>query len=192
MKIRVSHRQLLIAIILVLMLVLPFQAFAHCDTMDGMVVSAGRKALETGNVNHALIWVKPGHEPAVQSAFEKALAGRQSGISETGQSDMRFFETLVREHRAGEGEPFTGLKPSGTGVTRAISAADRAVEGGSPAEVLKLVPEAKRAGVEQRYSVVMARKDFEVNDVGAGRDYVESYVDYIKYVEEATEPAPHA
>lgn len=29
-------------------------AFAHCDTLDGPVVSAARKALETGNVNHAL------------------------------------------------------------------------------------------------------------------------------------------
>ena len=29
-------------------------------------------------------------------------------------ADMHFFETLVRVHCAGEGEPFTGLKPAGT------------------------------------------------------------------------------
>ena len=34
-------------------------AWAHCDGVDGPVVAAARKALETGNVNHALIWVGP-------------------------------------------------------------------------------------------------------------------------------------
>lgn len=30
-------------------------AFAHCDTLDGPVVAAARKALDTGNVNLVLI-----------------------------------------------------------------------------------------------------------------------------------------
>jgi hypothetical protein len=36
-------------------LVIP--VFAHCDTMEGPVIKAARKALETGNINLVLIWV---------------------------------------------------------------------------------------------------------------------------------------
>ena len=30
----------------------------HCDTRDGPVVRAAKKALETGNLNYVLIWIK--------------------------------------------------------------------------------------------------------------------------------------
>lgn len=33
----------------------PSPVFAHCDTLDGPVVSAARKALDTGNINYALV-----------------------------------------------------------------------------------------------------------------------------------------
>ena len=39
----------------------PVCAFAHCDTLDGPVVQAGRKALESGDVRSAIIWVKHEH-----------------------------------------------------------------------------------------------------------------------------------
>jgi hypothetical protein len=31
---------------------------AHCDTLDGPVVGASRKALESGNINLVLIWIQ--------------------------------------------------------------------------------------------------------------------------------------
>jgi hypothetical protein len=45
-------------------------------------------------------------------------------------ADRFFFETLVRVHRAGEGTPFTGLKPAGRDLGPAIPAADKAIEEG--------------------------------------------------------------
>ena len=33
-------------------------AQAHCDTLDGPVVGAARKALDSGNVNLVLVWVQ--------------------------------------------------------------------------------------------------------------------------------------
>jgi hypothetical protein len=36
---------------------LPNKIFAHCDGMDGPVIKAAQKALETGNINLVLIWV---------------------------------------------------------------------------------------------------------------------------------------
>ena len=41
----------------VILLLTPRRADAHCDTMDGPTVKDGMRALETGNVNHAIKWV---------------------------------------------------------------------------------------------------------------------------------------
>ncbi|MHC4687312.1 MAG: DUF6448 family protein [Planctomycetota bacterium] len=86
--------------------------FAHCDTMDGPVVKAAKIALEKGDVTPILKWVSKGPEA-------KELA------------DMYFFETLVRLHRAGEGAPYTGLKPAGADLDPAVVQADKALDRGS-------------------------------------------------------------
>src|SRR5688572_31650172 len=87
---------------------LPVCAFAHCDTLDGPVVQAGRKALENGDVKSAIIWVKHEHEAEIETVFKKALAVRKLGTEAKEVADMFFFETLVRLHRAGEGAAYTG------------------------------------------------------------------------------------
>ncbi|MGH8640573.1 MAG: DUF6448 family protein, partial [Burkholderiales bacterium] len=90
-------------------------AIGHCDTLDGPVVTLARKALETGNVNHVLPWVRPEDEPEIRRAFDHALAVRKLGCEARDLADRHFFETLVRVHRAAEGAPYTGLKPAGMG-----------------------------------------------------------------------------
>jgi hypothetical protein len=55
---------------------LPNLVFAHCDGMDGPVVKAAQKALETGNVNLVLIWVQKKDEDEIKKAFQKTLAVR--------------------------------------------------------------------------------------------------------------------
>ena len=42
--------------------------------MDGPVVRAAQKALETGNVNLVLLWVQKKDEPEIRKAFDKTLA----------------------------------------------------------------------------------------------------------------------
>src|SRR5512137_1882159 len=86
-------------------------ASAHCDAMDGPVVSAAREALSTGQVERVLIWVRKDDERAVRPAFEKARKARPAGAQPDSVGDRAFYATLVRVHRQGEGEAFTGLKP---------------------------------------------------------------------------------
>ena len=88
-------------------------AYAHCDTLDGPVIKAARQALETGNVDLVLVWIQPKDEAEIRSAFAKTLEVRKQGDAAKELADMYFFETLVRIHRAGEGFPYTGLKPAG-------------------------------------------------------------------------------
>lgn len=155
----------------------------HCDTLDGPVVTLARKALDTDNVNFVLPWVGPGDEPEIRKAFDHAIAVRRQGGPARELADRYFFETLVRVHRAGEGAPFTGLKPAGLDLGPAVPAADRALEDGSVDAVVKLLTDAVREGVRHRFHTAMSRKVFDVNDVRAGRSYVEAYVPYVHYVE---------
>lgn len=64
-------------LLLGLVLLTPKAAPAHCDTMDGPVVKAAQKALETANVNLVLIWVQKKDETEIKKAFQMTLAVRK-------------------------------------------------------------------------------------------------------------------
>lgn len=164
----------------------------HCDGMDGPVVTLARRALEAGNVNLVLPWVREEDEAEIREAFTHALAVRKLRGEAKALADMHFFETLVRVHRAGEGAPYTGLKPAGRDLGPAIPAADRALEAGSIDKVLKTLNDAVRKGLHEHFHRALEHKGFAPNDVRAGRQYVEAYVPYIHYVERLWQAASGA
>ncbi len=161
-------------------------AVGHCDTLDGPLVSVARKSLDDGNVNHVLPWVPSADEAEIRHAFEHAQAVRTLGPEAKSLADRHFLETLVRIHRAGEGAPFTGLKPAGLDHGPAVSGADRALEAKSfeKAENLAaLIADKVRHGLMTRFRKAVDAKDFDVDDVKAGREYVDAYVPYVHYAE---------
>lgn len=160
-----------------------FFGIGHCDGVDGPIVSLARRALDAGNVNLVLPWVREQDEAEIREAFAHAMAVRELGGEAKALADPHFFETLVRVHRAGEGAPYTGLKPAGRDLGPAIPAADRALEDGSIDRVLKLLDDGIRKGLHEHFHRAVARRRFDVDDVRAGREYVEAYVPYIHYVE---------
>ena len=97
-------------------------------------------------------------------------------------SDRKFFETLVRVHRAGEGAEYTGLKPAGAGLTEGLRAADAGVEKRDGSAVERLLAEAARSGARNRFAALNALQPPGA-DVAAGRRWVEAYVEYVHFVE---------
>ncbi len=168
------------------------RVFAHCDGMDGPVVTAAKQALETGNVNLVLIWVQKKDEGEIKKAFQKTLAVRKLNPDAKELADMYFFETLVRIHRAGEGAPYTGLKPAGRDLGPGIPAADKAIVDGKIEPVIKLLTDKMRDGLNEYFKGVMAKKNFKKDDVEAGRQYIEAYVIFIHYVEGLYESSKEA
>jgi hypothetical protein len=168
---------------------MPASVFAHCDGLDGPVVTAARRALETGNVNPVLIWVQKADEPEIKAAFQTTLAVRKLSPQARDLADRSFFETLVRIHRAGEGAPYTGLKPAGRDLGPAIPAGDEAIAAGSAEALLKLLTDKVREQLNARFQEVLASRRFPDGDIDAGRRYVKSYVAYIHYVEQLYEAA---
>jgi hypothetical protein len=43
---------------------------AHCDGLDGRVVGAAQKALETGDVKRVLVWVRPQDSIEIRSLLD--------------------------------------------------------------------------------------------------------------------------
>jgi hypothetical protein len=164
----------------------------HCDTLDGPLVTLAKKALEEKNVNLVLPWVRAEDEPEIRHAFDHAQTVRDLGSAARSLADRHFFETLVRIHRAGEGAPFTGLKPAGLDLGPAVPAADSALKTGSPDALVKLLVDAVSTGVRARFHAAVERQAFDPNDVAAGRSFVEAYVPYVHYVERLWEAATAA
>ena len=188
-------RVMTIAFVLVAPLAVSGGASAHCDGLDGPVVKAARQAFDTGNVNLVLIWVQKNDEADIKSAFQKALSIRKLSPAAREMADNYFFETLVRVHRQGEGAPYTGIKPAGRDLGPAIPAADKALETGSVEPVVKMLADAAQKGLREQFKTVQSRKNFNKDNVEAGRQYVGAYVEYIHYVErlyEAIKDPAHA
>ena len=161
----------------------PGRALAHCDGLDGPVVMAARQALEKNDVNSVLIWVHEKDEAAIRTAFEQALAVRKLGPQAREMADTYFFETLVRVHRAGEGAPYTGLKPAGRDLGPAIPGADRALETGDVEPLVRLLLGEAENGLRRRFAETRAARNYSASNVTAGRAYIEKYVPFIHYVE---------
>ncbi|MCC6698700.1 MAG: hypothetical protein IT365_23955 [Candidatus Hydrogenedentes bacterium] len=159
------------------------RAWAHCDTLSGPVVMDAKKAIEANDVAPVLKWVRPQDENEIRSLFDKTLVARQKGRDVQELVDMHFFETLVRIHRAGEGAPYTGLKPADTPIEPGIEAAEKALEAESDTSLVGALQAELESSVRERFERTVEAKKHKDESVAAGREYVEAYVEYIHYVE---------
>jgi hypothetical protein len=189
---RASLRRLLLPFSILLMLIFSTNvSFAHCDTMDGPLIKDAMSAISKNNVNYVLKWVQPENEAEIKEAFFLAMKVRKLGADAQKLADKYFFETVVRFHREGEGVPFTGVKPSGTPIDEKIVAADKSIETGDLSPLKNLVPKEILPELEVRFNRAMSLKNFDVNNVAEGREYIEAYVQFFKFAEGEEEAHVH-
>lgn len=190
---RISFNTAACTLLFGLGMLLPTLAAAHCDTLDGPVVADARAALAKGDVTPVLKWVKADAEQEVRALFAQALKVRKLDPVAQELADHYFFETLVRVHRAGEGAPYTGLKPAGS-VEPPIAMADQALAKGNVDDLAKKIASHTEAGIRERFQKALATQKHAGESVSAGREFVEAYVTYVHYVEgivNAVHKAPH-
>ena len=168
---------------LAIIAIVPTMASAHCDTMDGPVVGDANKALDSNNPSYILKWVQPDDEKEITRIFDLTMKVRKLSPEAKELADNYLFENLVRIHRAGEGAPYTGVKPHGTPIDEKIAAADKSIEVGNLSPLEKLVPKEKMSELQERFDKVLSLKNFDVNNVKAGREYIESYVSFFHFAE---------
>lgn len=146
----------------------------HCDTLDGPVVTAARDALASGEVERVLPYVHAEGEAEIRAAFEQAVAVRGHSAAAAELADRWFFETVVRVHRAGEGAPYAGLKSAGLSEGPVIPIAERALETGSPDELIAALNEVVATEVKHRLDHVLELKASADRGLTEAREYVEA------------------
>jgi len=82
-----------------------------------------------------------------------------------------------------EGVGFTGIQPAGTEVEPVVLAADRALDTGDLEPLRPLVAAERFDELARRCEAARRKRQFDVDDVMAGRDFVSAYVSYFKYAE---------
>lgn len=177
-----AKRSLLLLLSAGVWLAITSRAEAHCDTMDGPVVKDAQVALATGDVTKVLKWVLPQHEQEIKKLFQQVLKVRLQGEPAKSMSERYFFESLVRIHRAGEGAPYTGLKPAGQ-VEPVVAASDKALDQKNVDELVNRISQRIEQEIRRRFQTALENKKHVDHGVEAGRAYVRAYVEFTHYVE---------
>ena len=151
----------------------------HCDTMDGPVVKAAMSALEKGEVDIILPWAPKAAEAEIKSAFRSVLEARAKGPEAARVADLWFFETVVRLHRAGEGAPYTGLKPAGLDWGPVVHRAEKAIETGDPGDVIGFMTREVEHAMKERFERAMRLKAHAGHSVDAEREYVHAMLGFV-------------
>ncbi|WP_299314806.1 DUF6448 family protein [uncultured Halomonas sp.] len=178
-------RKHLLAIATTSALALPLAtpAFAHCDALDGPVISEARLALESGDITPVLKWIHADDEAELASMFDKTLEVRALGDNARELADQQFFAKLVATHRAYEGAPFTGIKPAGE-IDPAVQLADRALEEGEIDTFLARLVEKFEQETRSAFETTLAARQRAGDNPELGREFVDHYVHYVHYLED--------
>lgn len=144
----------------------------HCDSLDGPVVTAASRSLDDEDVSLVLPYVPADAEREVEDTFARAVKVRRQGAEAREVADRLFFETVVRLHRAGEGAPYTGLKPAGLDVGPVIPVAERAIQDNDPAPLLDLLTRTVRDEAQRRFQEMVALRAEADRGVEHARAYV--------------------
>ena len=153
----------------------------HCDSLDGPVVAAARRALDAGDVDLVLPFVPEQGETEVRGVFQSTLRVRELSNDAREVADRLFFETVVRVHRAGEGSPYTGLKPAGLSFGLVIPLAESAVETGSAEPVVDFLSDELELQLRRRLDEVTMLAAGKGQSVQAARHYVEAMLGFEVY-----------
>ena len=158
-------------------------------------MAAARQALEAHDAGLVLPYVPASGEAEVRREFDAVVGVRDEGEAVRELADRHFFETVVRVHRAGEGAPYTGLKPAGLDPGRVIPIAARAIATGSPVELVEVLTTRVATEVRDRLARVMELKARADGDLEANRAYVSAMLDlqvWAHHLYHAAASAAHA
>ncbi|MDD1685976.1 MAG: DUF6448 family protein [Methanoregula sp.] len=128
-----------------------------------------------------MIWIPQESEKELKSIFAKTLKARKAGKDAKEVADDWFFENAIRLHRAGEGASYTGMKPAGLSEGPVVPMAEKAIENGNSGETIAFLLMTVEDDLNSRFQHVMEKKTYDVDDVPAGREFIEAFIGWVVY-----------
>ena len=157
-------------------------AWAHCDTRNGPVATAARKALESGRFETIAMFVGAKQEQELRQNFEQCLPVYKTGGHAKALAERYFSETAVRLNRQALRIPFKGLKPSQP-FTPDIAAAENSLQTGELKPVTDLLFAEVQKEAEKWFKKAMEARTYKnESNVDVARKWTEAYYNYIIYV----------
>jgi hypothetical protein len=161
-----------------------YSMLMYCDAMDGPIVTAAELALEMGNINYVLPFVKNKYETELKEAFDKTTTVRELSGEVAEVADYWFFETAVRLYLLGAGKPYSGIKQSNLNKGHIIEKAQNAIENQDKTGLETFLIDSLRDAIETKYELAISKKDYDVNDIDAAREYLNSMWDFVEFSNE--------
>ncbi len=158
-------------------------AFGHCDSESGPIIPLIRQSLDNGNITPLLKWLPAENEAEIKDLFSRVRALRAQSNDAKEIADQLFIETFIRLHRAGEGEPFTGIKKTAD-VPPIFAEVDRALKSGKVDSLSIKIAATVREKIVTLFNRALQLSKHQDESVDAGREYVEAYVAYVHFIEE--------
>jgi hypothetical protein len=175
-------RGAVVALSALLILITAQSINSHCDSEDGPILPEARRALETGDPSPLLKWVAPENEIEIKTLFAEVRQIRSESDDARKIVDRYFLETFIRLHRQSEGEPYTGIKPTGL-IPAIFKAGDAALNSEDVQQLADEISKTVRSEIVSRFNTALERKRHMDDNVEAGRKYVEAYVSYMHFLE---------
>src|SRR5690625_1244077 len=160
----------------ILMITFTVQSFAHCDSFDGPVIQEALKALDKEDVTPLMKWIEEKHEEEIRNLFAKTFALKKDDAEIYSIEEMYFLETLVRVHRGGGGDAYTGGKAGGAG-TRFVRLGEGSREDGDVDHVVTRVGSHMRHALADKSAKVRKLSEIKDRDVEDGGAYGAAYVE---------------
>ncbi|MBZ2164870.1 DUF6448 family protein [Methanobacterium spitsbergense] len=155
-----------------------------CDTMDGPVVTAAELALEMENINYVIPYIKKEYERELRDAFDRVVIVRELSGEAAEVADYWFFETAIRLHMLGNGKSYNGIKHSSLNWGPVINKAEETIEIGDKTVLEEFLMNLIEESFENRFEDMMSKKEYDLNDVDAARDYITAMLEFIRFSHE--------
>lgn len=154
----------------------------YCKSKNGPAIRAAMKALETGNVNYVLIWIPEDSEKKLKNLFEKTFCEYNVGKDAADISIDWYLETVHRLCRLCENRQYIGSKTAGLDESPVILIAEKVIETEDEKEAIRFIPKAYRDDFRYHFHQVLEKKNYDVNNISAGRTFVTAFNDFIVYL----------
>ena len=155
---------------------------SHMSFDNDPVMSAAKKALETGKAHYILIWIPEESENTLKNLLEKVCCTLNTRKDANDHIVDWYFETIKRLHSGYYGSHNLNI-PTKTPEEKAIIfLVERACESGNFEVITTIIPDTPAGEMRQRFNDVMKKRNYTVENITDGRVYVSAFTDFIAFV----------
>ena len=150
------------------------------NSHNSPMMSAAKRALETGNAHHILVWIPEESENTLKNLLERAHCERTTGKDAHSNTVDWYFETINRLHSMYYGPHNLSISTKLPEEKAIILLVERACESGNFEEITTVITDTSAGEMRQCFNEVIKKRNYDA--ITAGRVCVSAFTDFIAFV----------